>query len=77
MHTPIKNGKNKAEKSVEKKKIYRCEQSLKTHTCYGPLYEVLDGKNIRILCIKAIKNLMLSWHEMEIIKNVPRSDILE
>jgi hypothetical protein len=55
---------------------YTCENSLKNHTCRGPLYVVRDNKKERVLCFDTIKHLILTGHEVQIIKNVPRK-ILE
>ncbi len=51
---------------------YTCENSLKKHTCRGPLYVIRDNKKRRVLCFDSIKTLILTGHDVQIIKNVPR-----
>jgi hypothetical protein len=60
---------------TEKKRAdmgYTCENSRRNHTCRGPLYVVRDNKKERVLCFDTVKHLILTGHEVQIIKNVPR-----
>jgi len=58
-------------------KKYRCENSLKEHTCHGPLFFVKHNNKRKVYCFNSIKNLIKRGYEIDIIKNVPRTDILK
>lgn len=60
----------------EERNLGKCEESLKIHTCKGPLFLIKDNKKKRILCFKVVKSLILKGHDIDIIKIVPR-DLLE
>lgn len=49
-----------------------CEESLKTHTCQGPLHKIKEGDVIRIICMGAIKRLIIEGHDIVIEENIPR-----
>ncbi len=49
-----------------------CEESLRYHTCQGPLHKVIDNGESRVICMGAIKTLILKGHEIDIEENVPR-----
>jgi len=52
---------------------HTCENSLKEHTCRGPLYLVRDNKKKKVLCFDSVKKFILIGHDVEIIKNVHRN----
>jgi hypothetical protein len=49
-----------------------CGESLRVHTCHGPLHRVKDDGIYRTLCMSAITRLMRNGHDMEIKEVVPR-----
>lgn len=58
------------------KKEYRC-QNIFPHMCHGPLYLVVHKRRQKVFCFELIKNLIRLGHDINIIKNVPRTDILK
>ncbi len=56
---------------------HACENSLREHHCRGPLFKVKHNRENKTYCFDSVKHFIRTGHEIDLVKNVPRSEILK